>query len=84
MTFTLPYAGATRIRFKGLPELIRLSVCVRADTPSIASTLNKAVSASQQSDQHCPLKPFKRFKPFTLRKKFARWSIDQPSISTAA
>ena len=27
LTLTLPYAGATRIRFKGLPETVRLSVC---------------------------------------------------------
>ena len=33
MTFTLPYAGATRIRFKGLPVSQALSLTL-ADTPS--------------------------------------------------
>ena len=33
LTFTLPYAGATRIRFKGLPGFQALSLIV-ADTPS--------------------------------------------------
>jgi len=26
LTLTLPYAGATRIRFEGLPAIVRLSV----------------------------------------------------------
>ena len=46
MTFTLPYAGATRIRFKGLPVFQALSLTL-ADTPSNDSTLNKALAPSQ-------------------------------------
>jgi len=46
LTFTLPYAGATRIRFKGLPVFQALSL-IRADTPSNDSTLNKALPPSQ-------------------------------------
>jgi hypothetical protein len=33
LTFTLPYAGATRIRFEGLPDSQALSLFL-ADTPS--------------------------------------------------
>jgi hypothetical protein len=40
-TFTLPYAGATRIRFKGLPELIRLSVCLRQTPLASLAPLTK-------------------------------------------
>jgi len=40
MTFTLPYAGATRIRFKGLPVSQALSLTV-ADTPSNGACLTK-------------------------------------------
>jgi len=46
VTFTLPYAGATRIRFKGLPITQALSLTL-ADTPSNARRLNKAMAASQ-------------------------------------
>jgi len=46
MTFTLPYAGATRIRFKGLPVSQALSLTL-ADTPSNGKRLNKAMVASQ-------------------------------------
>jgi len=46
LTFTLPYAGATRIRFKGLPVYQALSLTL-ADTPSNDSTLNKALGSSQ-------------------------------------
>ena len=46
MTFTLPYAGLTRIRFKGLPVSQALSLTL-ADTPSNGRRLNKAMAASQ-------------------------------------
>jgi hypothetical protein len=46
VTFTLPYAGAIRIRFKGLPVTQALSLTL-ADTPSNARRLNKAMGASQ-------------------------------------
>jgi hypothetical protein len=46
LTFTLPYAGSTRIRFKGLPVFQALSLTI-ADTPSNDSTLNKALWPSQ-------------------------------------
>jgi len=46
LTLTIPYAGATRIRFKGLPVFQALSLTL-ADTPSNDSTLNKALAPSQ-------------------------------------
>jgi hypothetical protein len=46
LTFTLPYAGAIRIRFEGLPIFQALSLTL-ADTPSNDSTLNKALWPSQ-------------------------------------
>jgi hypothetical protein len=45
LTFTLPYAGATRIRFEGLP--IRLSVRRRQTPLASKNTINKAIFASQ-------------------------------------
>jgi hypothetical protein len=41
LTFTLPYAGAIRIRFEGLPAIRQALSLPRPDTPSIGSTLNK-------------------------------------------
>jgi hypothetical protein len=35
LTFTLPYAGATRIRFEGLPAIDQALSLRPADTPSI-------------------------------------------------
>ena len=35
LTFTLPYAGATRIRFEGLPAIDQVLSLRPADTPSI-------------------------------------------------
>ena len=40
-TLTLPYAGATRIRFKGLPVLVRLSVCHRQTPLASVAPLTK-------------------------------------------
>ena len=47
LTLTLPYAGATRIRFEGLPATCQALSLPQADTPSIESTLNRAIMASQ-------------------------------------
>jgi hypothetical protein len=47
LTFTLPYAGATRIRFEGLPAICQALSLPRTDTPSIGSTHNKGLLPSQ-------------------------------------
>jgi hypothetical protein len=50
-TLTLPYAGATRIRFEGLPVLCQALSLPQADTPSILRSLNRAPEASQITGQ---------------------------------
>jgi hypothetical protein len=47
LTLTLPYAGATRIRFEGLPATCQALSLRQTDTPSIGSTLNKGLPPSQ-------------------------------------
>jgi len=47
LTFTLPYAGATRIRFEGLPAICQALSLPQTDTPSIGSSLNKGLLPSQ-------------------------------------
>jgi hypothetical protein len=42
MTLTLPYAGANRIRFEGLPaRLCRLSVCLRQTPLALTAHLTE-------------------------------------------
>ena len=53
LTFTLPYAGATRIRCEGLPAICQALSLPPADTPSIEAMLNKAIMASQTLVDEC-------------------------------
>ena len=41
ITFTLPYAGASRIRFEGLPDEGSGSQSAKTDTPSMGEPLTK-------------------------------------------
>jgi hypothetical protein len=41
ITFTLPYAGAIRIRFEGLPDDMSGSQSATTDTPSMGEPLTK-------------------------------------------
>ena len=60
LTFTLPYAGATRIRFEGLPAICQALSLPTTDTPSIESTLNRAILASQIAPSFCASKNLSR------------------------
>ena len=66
VTLTLPYAGAIRIRFEGLPVYLQALSLPLADTPSMSQSLTEGLVQVKLAPTHLKVRMKRHFSKQTL------------------